>query len=427
MERAQQRPFFCSAMIFGAAAIASLTCGGAYAHRAAPQYTEKTLHAFCAWKNCKDGIGPFALVRDRSGNLYGVTLGLDDYARVFKHDPITRKYTVLYRFGAGYSYPSDPIVDTDGNLYGAMQNGGTHDDGVVYKLAYNGSSWTYSVLHAFAGADGRGPVGLTYAGKSAGAPWDGSSPLFGVGTVGGGSDNGVAYELTHSGSTWQETVIHDFTAGKYPNELTMDSAGNLFGTTQQGGKYGAGLMYKLAAGTWTQSVLWNFCHSEGCPDGDGPLGRLLIDAAGNVFGTTFGGGDTNKECPGNGGPGGCGVVFERPAAGGYQVIYKFMSYVDGANPKGSLIMDSAGNLLGAADGGANASGVVFELENAGGSWSESNLYAFCSKVNCADGDHPNTTIIQDAAGHIYGTAFGGGWGKHCGDLHSCGTLFRLTP
>jgi uncharacterized repeat protein (TIGR03803 family) len=203
----------------------------------------------------------------------------------------------------------------------------------------------------------------------------------------------------------------------------MNSAGDLFGTTQSGGTYGGGALYKLAAGSWTGSVLHNFCASANCADGTVGAGRLLIDASGNLFGeTSFGGAYGGSACSG-GNPPGCGVVFEHTAGGSYKVLYNFCAKSphcsDGAKPYYTgLTMDASGNLYGLTEKGGDHNGVLFELAN--GTWSEAVLHTFCSKSNCIDGRYPEGTLLRDASGNLYGATIGGG--QNC----DFGTLFELT-
>jgi uncharacterized repeat protein (TIGR03803 family) len=143
-----------------------------------------------------------------------------------------------------------------------------------------------------------------------------------------------------------------------------------------------------------------------------------MDSAGNLFGTTFDGG-SGPNCSDSFG---CGVVFERTAGGGYSVIYKFCSQAncsDGWYPEAALAIDASGNLFGtASNGGANDSGAAFELKPNG---KEKVLYSFCSKANCKDGDLPGTPLLLDGHGDLFGTTNGGGAN---GDY---GTVFELTP
>ncbi len=333
-------------------AFALLRLSGASAHNEAPNYTEKYLHGFCKSHDCIDGRQPVSsLIMDASGNLYGTTTegGKFGTGVIYRLTPNAdhSKYAekVLYSFCNECTPQGDLVMDIDGNLYGVMSAGGG-GLGAVFRLAHSGDKWTYSTLYPFCPtgidcSDGRNPeTGLTYLGQASGDLWDKSSPLFGTTSLGGpiGGD-GVVFKLVNNGGTWTETVIHSFTASSLPNALTMDGAGNIYGTTHEGGKYGGGLMYMLAHGTWTQTVLKAFCASNNCSDGGHPWGRLLVDASGNIFGTTFDGGSHSE-----------GVVFERTVGGTYKKLYDFKSETgltrDSENPAAGLITDSSGNLFG---------------------------------------------------------------------------------
>jgi uncharacterized repeat protein (TIGR03803 family) len=200
----------------------------------------------------------------------------------------------------------------------------------------------------------------------------------------------------------------------------VDSSGNLLGTTLLGGANSGGTLYRLTAGTWGETTLHNFCADANCADGWEPSGRLLMDAAGDLFGTT-GGGGSGAHCTDNHG---CGVAFERTAGGTYKVIYDFCSHSackDGQYPSSGLIMDVGGNLLGTAyGGGTGPGGTAFSLSH-GNNWAETVLYDFCSEQNCTDGGDVVAPLIMDAGGNLFGTAAAGGAN---GDY---GTVFELEP
>lgn len=422
-------------IVAGAFLLASSTIGGAY--------TLKTRHTFCQNQGCPDGSYPeTGLIMDQTGAVYGTTTGggvNGDYGVAFRLTISDHKitYARLHSFckktncSDGQRPNGVLVIDTQGNLYGtAPISGQSHRSGLVFELSPSGSGWKYTVLYRFCSqpncADGGEPgVGLAYEGQSTGAPWDGASPLYGTTFIGGKYDNGVVYQLTRSGSVWTQTAIHNFQSSSYPNNLLVDSSGNIFGTTSEGGKYGGGLMFKLSFsnGSWSTSVLHNFCNQTNCADGSFPVGLMVMDASGNLYGTTQNGG-SGQECGGNAG---CGVVFERGAGGTYSVLYNFCSVnqcVDGLQPN-ELLVESSGNLLGGAFyGGSANSGVFFELVNNAGSWSETVLYNFCSQTGCTDGQYPGGGLLMNAAGDIWGTSLYGGSGK-C--TYGCGTVFEFVP
>lgn len=400
----------------------------------ASAYTHQTLHSFCNWANCGDGGSPNGLLQDSSGNLYGSTQtgGGHGEGVVFELIPNAdkSKYSErrLYSFCKkanckdGAQPWGDLIMDIDGNLYGTTAYGGNSDEGVVFRLAPGANSWTNTILHSFCQkancTDGAEPYqGLSYEGQSSGALWNESAPLFGTTTI--SSLGGLVYQIITKPSL-HYAVVHNFSSGMNAQPVLVTESA-LFGTTSSGGKYGGGVLYRLAAGTWKETTLHNFCADANCADGSYPEGKLFVDAVGNIFGTTeFGG--ANSSC--NSGKG-CGAVFERPTAGGYNVAYNFCSLancIDGANPYAGLVMDGAGNLFGTTSaGGADSQlGVVFELAPGG---AESVLYQFCPEGgSCTNGAVPATPVILDGQGGLFGTtSLGGANGKQYG------TVFRLTP
>jgi uncharacterized repeat protein (TIGR03803 family) len=240
-----------------------------------------------------------------------------------------------------------------------------------------------------------------------------------------------------SASAQQFAVLYDFQGGgngKTPwSAVTLDSSGNLYGTTRYGGVdncnnggLGCGIAYQISPptgqGQWTETVLYTFTNGS---DGASPYGGLVADGAGNFYGTAAYGGKVNTNVCGDG----CGVVFELSPAGNgtwtETVLYTFEGYKDGANPFGTLVRDSSGNLYGTAIAGGVAnpnfplgSGVVFELSPGSNGWTYTVLYAF---KGYKDGSAPFGGVIFDNAGNLYGTT------TVAGSLCECGTVFRLSP
>jgi len=423
------------------------------------QEQETVLYSFTG----ADGASPqAALIRDGEGNLYGTTAfgGLDSsYCQfycgvVFKLDKAGNE-TVLYSFtgGADGLSPFGGLVrDDEGNLFGTTTGGGSASlpAGTVFKLeppAQPGGTWTETVLHSFCSAanctDGNTPY--------VGVIRDDKGNLYGT-TVGGGEGCtdyggcGVVFKLDRKGN---ETVLYSFcptggygncTDGQSPNAVIQDAAGDLYGTTEYGGGDlascggGCGVVFKLAppaqaGGAWTETVLYSF---TGGTDGGEPFASVIQDAAGNLYGTTSGGGD--PACSLNYFPG-CGVVFKLapPAqAGGAwteTVLYSFTGGTDGGYPVGGVIQDAADNLYGTTlFGGLDSSycsfdcGVVFKLDTAG---NETALYSF---TGLADGNNPYSGLIQDAPGNLYGTTgYGGDFsGTFCQGNTGCGVVFKVA-
>ena len=227
------------------------------------------------------------------------------------------------------------------------------------------------------------------------------------------------------GGAWAETVLLSFGSGSDGNgpgygALIIDAAGNLYGTTSLGGARGryyvsCGTIFKVAP-DGTERVLYAL---KGGSDGGTPLGGLIADASGNLYGTTSAGGGTSGCYP----YGSCSTVFKLAADGTETVLYAFQGGRDGSTAVGGLFMASNGNIYGTnVYGGANGGGTVFELtpNAAKTAWTEKVLYAFCTKTSCSDGAHSYAGLIGDASGNLYGTTINGG-------ANGEGTVFKLAP
>ena len=356
-----------------------------------------------------------------------ILTGAATLAALASLDPAHAGLRVLHAF-AGYSsdgrYPDGVLVkDSAGNLYGTTVWGGSSPEccGTVFKLAADG---TESVLHSFtSGSDGSEPDGLIM---------DEARNLYGTTGYGGsaGCDDigcGTVFEVAPDGA---ETVLYAFpggAGGTFPNSgVIMDKAGNLYGTTTEGGTVntncqgsGCGTVFKLAP-NGTETVLYTFA---GGSDGDTPQAGLIEDSAGNLYGTTSEGG--NNSCTDGFG---CGTVFKIAPDGTETTLYTFKGGTDGARPDSALIAGSAGNFYGETSegGGTGCSGygcgTVFELAADG---TETVLHAFAGGN---DGIGPSAGLIMDKAGNLYGTTGGGGSGNcSIGEDLGCGTIFEIAP
>jgi uncharacterized repeat protein (TIGR03803 family) len=270
-------------------------------------WTETVLHRF---QGGSDGAAPaFAQpIFDRAGNMYGTTSGSGGaHANVYELSPSQGgwTYNILYTFTNGFDGGlclNGVIFDQSGNLYGTTALFG-YGYGTVFELTPSGSGWSFNLLHTFTnGSDG---------GESMSALiFDQSGNLYGTTHQGGQGNSGTAFEMTTSNGSWTLSTLYAFT-GSFDqgpdNSLVMDTAGNLYGTTEGDGQYGYGSVYKLtpSGGGWTYTTLHDFTGGD---DGFWPYSKLTVDASGNVYGMTEMGG-TRGLCP-SGGSYGCGVVFE---------------------------------------------------------------------------------------------------------------------
>ena len=351
---------------------------------------EVVLHNFASPPH---GAYPAAgVVRDSAGNLYGTTNGAysdvpgggaHNAGVVFKVDTFGNE-TVLYSFtgGADGSSPNTVIRDSKGNLYGTTNYGGASGVGVVFKVDTSGHE---TVLYTFTGGnDGGNPNSVTR---------DSKGNLYGTTNYGGASGVGVVFKVDTSG---HETVLYTFTGGNdgaYPNpNVTLDSVGNFYGTTNNGGTAGVGVVFKVDT-SGHETVLYTF---TGGNDGGNPNG-VMRDSAGNLYGTTS-----------NGGASGAGVVFKVDTSGHETVLYTFTGGADGGYSDAGVIRDSAGNFYGTTNNGGTAGlGVVFKVDTSG---NETVLHTFTRGL---EGDQPDLAgVILDSVGNLYGTAaFGGAGGQ----------------
>lgn len=414
-----------------------------------PSGHETVLHTFMRGL---DGDQPdnAGVVLDLFGNLYGTTAfgGAGGQGVVYKMDASGNE-TVLYAF-PGVAEGQDPngvIFGSDGRLYGSTFYGGRLGHGIVYQLNLNGIQnvlYNFDFLTANGFGQGVGGVvrddagnlyGATFVGQSdvyfgSGVVYkldkaghatvlhnftggaDGGTPnsvirdakgnLYGTGYSGGASGNGVAFKIDTSGN---ETVLYSFTGGADGgtplSNLLRDPAGNLYGTTIAGGAAGAGVVFKIDT-SGNETVLYSF---TGGNDGGFPISGVIRDSAGNLYGTTNGGGAS-----------GAGVVFKIDTSNHETVLYSFTGGADGAYPNGGgVVFDSAGNLYGSTPGGgASGYGVIFKVDASG---NETVLYSF-SGGN--DGANPASGVIFGPDGNLYGSTGSGG-------ETNAGVVFKIKP
>lgn len=324
-------------------------------------------------------------------------------------------FTVLHGFsGPEGSQPNAGLtMDRAGNLYGTASLGGYtggncyNGCGTVFKLSQKNSAWVLTVLHAFMLSDGALPMARVVLGP------DGS--LYGTTNGGGPHQQGVVYRLQPSSTfcravqcPWTETIVYGFSGGVDGGapgygDLTFDSAGNIYGTTSEGGAFGQGTVFELtpANNGWTQKILYSF---QGNGDASGPFSGVIFDAHGNLYGTTVLGGTDSY-----------GTVYElTPSGSGWSesVLHSFTQFGDDGNqPYGGLTFDPSGNLYGATFmGGNRGSGTVYELTPSQNGWDFNVLYSF----NSYEGAIGTMTVGPD--GKLYGTQLDGNV-----------DVFQLTP
>lgn len=329
-------------------------------------WTYTVLYECSATFDCTLPVGSLAM--DAAGNLYGSSL----FGHVFEITRASGTWTavVVHDFGVEIAPPSSLILDGAGNLYGINPTGGKNNLGYVFELSHAQSAWTLTDLHDFRGSDGAATTGNT-ENQVGGLIFDNAGVLYGATVAGGTSTRcaggcGVVFQLTNQPGAWTETVLHSLTGNDGANPiapLTLDAAGNLYGTASSGGGSGLGTVFKLSRGAtaWQMRVLHSFTATH--LDGAYPDSALVPDAAGNLYGTTESGGGDTRSCQVQADYG-CGTVFELSPNGAQwkQTILKaFSGRKDGAFPQG-VILDAAGNLFGAAQGGGSLfEGLVFEL------------------------------------------------------------------
>jgi uncharacterized repeat protein (TIGR03803 family) len=351
------------------------------------------------------------------------------------------KLKVLYSFGAAPD-GSDPqtnlVFDGSGNLYGVTLGGGNSGSGVVYELSPANGPWTEKILYDFCKQANCADGGASHAALV----FDTTGNLYGTTSQGGAYNFGVVFELApQPNGTWKYSVLHSFgngTDGKNPfGGVVFDSAGNLYGTTGGGGTTttfcagGCGMAYELSPGSggqWTETVLYNFCSQSGCADGNAPVGSLVLDTAGNLYGATQNGGSPTT-------PSSEGTVFQLapPTGSGQWTMTTLHSFPndggsDGYSPTGGLALTNAGAsvvLYGTTEFGGccGNNGLLYKLEQpSSGSlpWVEVPLYGFCGQ--CAAGSGPNAGLVLDPFGSVYGTTFNGGALSFAG-----GVVFMVTP
>jgi uncharacterized repeat protein (TIGR03803 family) len=421
-------------LLLGIGALVAASALSALTEAATPSQTERVLYSF--GNDPTNWPAPFGSVTfDSSGDLFGTTsaYGGDVYELSPHHGAWA--WANLYHFKGG-SDGSDPwagvVFDRAGNLYGTTAAGGSSacssfGCGTVFELTpSSGGGWTESVLYSFTGgADGSTP--------QAALAVDGAGNLYGTATLGGDtscdpSGCGTVFELSRASGGWALTVLHTFAgrgdgAWPYFGTLVLDRAGNVYGTTAEigivSGRKGFGNVFELSrsrGGRWHETVLYRF---RGGSDSGYPMAGLTFDATGNLYGTTEGY-TTSHHAPGC-----CGSVYELQAASGgwaKSILHTF-SGPDGAYPLAGVTLDRRRDLYGTTSGGGQGGecfigcGVAFKLARSGGSWAETVLHDFGGTTT--DGYEPLGPLTLER-GRLYGTT---NWGGSIG----YGTVFEVAP
>ncbi len=382
---------------------------GACLSAATPAAAYSILHTFAG--GASDGEIPYAaLIWDGADTLYGTTYGggSANLGTVFKMKTDGTSFALLHSFAGGASDGAHPyaalIWDGADTFYGTTFQGGSSDNGTVFKMKTDGTGFT--LLHSFAGgaSDGKNPFAALIL--------DGTGNLYGTTEYGGSSNAGTVFTLKTDGTGF--TLLYSF-AG-YPSDgsdpigaLILDGASNLYGTTWFGGSANQGTVFTLATDGTGYAILHTFVG--GASDGRRAQAGLMLDGAGNLYGTTGNGGASDK-----------GTVFTLKTDGtGFMLLHSFAGPPsDGQIPAAALIWDGAGNLYGTTRyGGAASSGTVFTLATDGTGYTL--LHSFADDPS--DGQLPRAALIGDGAGNLYGTtSWGGSLG--CGGV-GCGTVFML--
>ena len=340
-------------------------------------------------------------------------------ATLFAGHALAAPETVIYPFagGADGGFPQAGLIaDANGNFYGTTTSDGAGHNGVVFELSpppAGKTQWTETVLYAFTG------------GKDGGDPqarlvMDAKGDLFGTAYQGGKDGQGTVFELKppKKGETaWTFSLVHSFTGkddGGAPwSTLILDNAGNLYGTASQGGTGVVGVVFEFTKNTdkagWTETVLYNFTGNN---DGGEPYGNLVVGPDGALYGTAVAYGANNY-----------GTLYRLvPSDSGngysFDLLYAFAGGKDGSTPRDGMILGNDGNFYGTTAGFDNSQGTVFRLSNNNGTFTETPLYAFSGAGFTGNG--PWATVSQDSSGKLYGTTLGVG-------RSSNGEVFQLTP
>jgi uncharacterized repeat protein (TIGR03803 family) len=365
----------------------------------------------------------YAHSRRQKLTMLGVTLLIFFTSMIFASAAMAQaKFELLHAFGAtgdGNSPWGQLLEDKAGNLYGTTVGGGAYNYGSVFELSRSGDTWTENVLFSFQGSNN------SLQGPQSGLVMDRSGNLFGTTTWGGYKNGGTIFELSYSNGSWVETSLYILPEASNPGGLLRGGNGSLYGTALWGQYVYQMHPPTVAGGSWTGGVLFKFNSGS---NGYEPLyqgGALITDNKGNLYGTTaFGGAYGDGEVFELSPPATPGSQWTE------SVLYSFGGYAtDGFGSDGAVVMDAAGNLYGTTTaGGANGPGTVWELSppaTQGQPWTETILHNFAGGAN--DGASPYAGLVMDKAGNLYGVTYTGGPGPCYFNFSGCGTVFELSP
>ena len=373
---------------------------------------------------------------------------LCSFAILSTPESYAQTFNILYNFTGGTdgSQPLNGVsMDAAGNLYGYTYIGGytghpatagndcyPNGCGIVYRLTKRDSNWIYTSVYNFiGGADGvsvAAPLTIGSDGAVYGTTRSGGTGCY-HGPY-GGRGCGIVFKLAPTeGGGWNESILYRFKGAPdgedaWSSPVTFDDQGNIYVSTVVGGLYGNGtaIMLSPAPGEWEETILHNFHWPE---DGAEPSGGMILDASGRIYGTTFEGGAGGGHCAY------CGTVYQLTQSDlGWtkRILYTFRGGADGETPIASLVFDHSGRLYGTTNGiyypGNNhppvgTGGCVFMLTPSGDDWHFEVLHSFVASPGYPTGG-PNSNLVLDAAGNIYGTTFEIG-------AYGSGSVFKLTP
>lgn len=378
---------------------------------------ERVLYTFTGGT---DGGNPSSgLISDEAGNLYGMTGGggANRLGTVFELQRSNGNWTeiVLHSFSGGadgFSPLGGLIMDKAGNLYGTTPAGGLYVFGTVFELSPSSNGWTESILYNFTGGPDGGSPG------NGSMVFDGIGNLYGTTQGGGAYGYGVVFELSLSSGGWTESVLHSFSEttsdGGYPTSVVLDSKGDLYGTTTEGGTYTRGTVFRLSPSgeSWKETILHNFAEDN--EDGGHSVSGITI-TGGNLFGATE-----------YGGPYALGTIYELTREKHQWKETRLDNFtnngVDGFAPECVVTFDKAGNLYGTTyGGGKDGYGTVFELTHSRTGWKQALLHSF---NGASGGGYLTFGVIRDGKGNLYGTTQCGGSDRDCGGY---GVVFEILP